>query len=336
MKEAIFYKCFDDNIVQCFLCNFYCKIKNNNLGRCCVRKNINGKLYSMNYNSICSANIEPIEKKSLFHFQPGQNSFSISALGCNFQCNFCENWEISQSPRLKEKTNCLTKSYKPVEIINNAITNKCTSVSYTYTEPTVFMELVSECGLLAKEKGLSNILVSNGYMTIETIDYLSNFIDGINIDLKSFSNNFYKKVCKSSIQPVLKTLKHIVKNTNIWLEITTLVIPGLNDSDKELKQIAKFIYEELSPHIPWHISRFYPTFKRIENKTTPIETLSKAYNFGKSIGLYYVYNCENENTFCHKCNKLLIERSGFKIKKNNFKKNNCSFCGAKIEGKFEI
>jgi len=338
LKEAVLYESLDGQVVRCGLCNFRCRIEPGGSGICQVRKNIDGKLYSLNYHVVCATGVDPIEKKPLFHFQPGRSSFSIAAIGCNFRCDFCQNWQISQLPRTNDISEVPDKSYTPVEIVNAAVAQRCKSIAYTYTEPTVFMELAAECGRLAKQNGLANVFVSNGYMTIEAIDYAADFLDGINVDLKSFSNVFYRDVCKASLQPVLDSLKHIANSTDIWLEVTTLVVPGLNDSDDELKQIAEFISVELGPHVPWHISRFHPTFKRTDAQATPAETLSKAYDFGKAAGLRYIYignmpGYGYESTFCHECGQLLIERTGYRLGQYNIINSACPGCGTKVAGK---
>jgi len=336
LKEAVLWQALEDRRVRCGLCNFKCKISEGKLGQCRVRQNIGGTLYSLNYHQICSTAVDPIEKKPLFHFQPGSRSLSIAAPGCNFQCDFCQNWQISQLPRTQKSL--IGRSYNLDDIINAARQNNCRSISYTYTEPTVFMELGADCGRLAKKIGLANIFVSNGYMTIEALEFARDFLDGINVDLKAFSDQFYQKQCKASLEPVLQTLRHIARQTDIWLEVTTLVIPGLNDSDEELKQIAGFIAEDLGEHVPWHISRFHPDYEQKNGSPTPSETLMRAHELGLNAGLKYVFignlpGSGHENTLCHACGKLLIERTGFRIGANNIINGACPDCGATVPGK---
>ena len=321
--------------VQCKLCNHHCVIENGKLGRCCVRQNINGILYSLNYDKVCSANPDPIEKKPLFHFQPGSQSFSIATMGCNFQCEFCQNWQISQAA--VENGQIDGQAINPELIVGAAVRGKCESIAYTYTEPTVFMELCNDCGRLAKDHGLANIFVSNGYMTTEAIDFVADWLDGINVDLKSFNDDYYKRLCKARLQPVLDTISHIAKETNIWMEITTLLVPDENDSEDELKELADFIVNNAGPDVPWHISRFHPQYKYLASSPTPVSSLESAFEIGKSAGLHYVYlgnipGSKSESTFCYSCNRMLIERVGYRIIANNIKESKCPDCGTKIAG----
>jgi pyruvate formate lyase activating enzyme len=336
LKEAVLAESVAGGKVRCSLCNFRCLINTGDVGHCRVRKNIDGKLYSLNYHRLCAANIDPIEKKPLFHFQPGSKSFSIAALGCNFQCQFCQNWQISQVDPGQISG---TEKTEPEKIVASAMAGRCKSIAYTYTEPTIFMEICNDCGTLAKKKGLANIFVSNGYMTKEAIDFASGWLDGINIDLKSFRDDYYKNLCGAKLAPVLNTIEHIARNTNIWLEITTLVVPGANDSDDELRQIAEFI-AGLNCDIPWHISRFYPQYKYTDSAPTSGETLQRAYEIAKKAGLHYIYIgnlpiAKTENTYCPKCDKLLIERLGYTIKADTLKKEACPDCETTIAG-FEL
>jgi len=333
--EAVLWEPLEDQMVQCGLCNFRCRIKPENLGICKVRRNIGGTLYSLNYHRVCSTAVDPIEKKPLFHFQPARHSFSIATVGCNFRCEFCQNWQISQYPRMHDEL--LGQSHLPDQIVNAAISHRCASIAYTYTEPTIFMELAADCSRLARQRGLANVFVSNGYMTIEAIDYAKDFLDGINVDLKSFSEDFYRDVCKARLAPVLETLRYIANHTDIWLEVTTLVVPGLNDSDDELKQIAAFIADDLGPHVPWHISRFHPSFEKTDTPPTPQQTLERACHFGKDAGLHYIYvgnlpGSGMESTHCHQCGQLLIERLGYQIGRYNLLNGACPGCGTKLPG----
>ena len=336
LKEAVLWDPADSVKIRCKLCNFRCLIDINSVGHCKVRKNIDGKLYSLNYHRLCAANIDPIEKKPLFHFQPGSKSFSIAALGCNFQCQFCQNWQISQADIGQTGAN---EETEPEKIVALAMAGGCKSIAYTYTEPTIFMEICNDCGQLAKEKGLANVFVSNGYMTKEAIDFASGWLDGINIDLKSFSDDYYKNLCGAKLAPVLDTIEYIANNTNIWLEITTLVVPGQNDSDDELRQIAEFI-ASLNCDIPWHISRFYPQYKYTDLPPTSGKTLQRVYEIAKKAGLHYIYignfpTAKGENTYCRNCNKTLIERAGYTITVNVIENGACPKCTQKIAG-FEL
>ncbi len=334
-KEAVLWEPLDNNAVQCRLCNFRCRIAKGGLGHCQVRRNDEGSLYSINYHAICSAAADPIEKKPLFHFQPGSRSFSIAAPGCNFRCEFCQNWQISQYPLTHDSLP--GQSFTPKQIIDAAREHRCSSIAYTYTEPTIFMELAADCGRYAREQGLANVFVSNGYMTIDAVEYACDFLDAINVDLKSFSADFYRNICHARLEPVLETLRHIARNTDIWLEITTLIVPGSNDGETELKQIAEFIANECGPHVPWHISRFHPDYQYDGVGPTPAEMLEMAYNFGKAAGLRYVYignlpGSGHENTTCPDCGRTLIERPDFRLSVNHIINGICPDCGAKIDG----
>ena len=339
LKKAVLWEPLEeDKKVLCNLCNWKCTISDGKLGRCLVRKNIDGILYSLNYYKLISANPDPIEKKPLFHFQPGSKSFSIATMGCNFKCEFCQNWQISQTA---ENGNDIDgQAISPEVIISAAKRDKCKSVAYTYTEPTIFMELCNDCGRLAKENGLANIFVSNGYMTTEAIDFTSGWLDGINVDLKGFTEDFYKRLCKGRLQPVLDTITYIAKETNIWMEITTLLIPGENDSDEELKKLTGFLVNNAGPDVPWHISRFHPQYKYLNSVPTSTGSLKNAYEIGKAAGLHYIYignvpGSKQESTFCYNCQQLLIERNGYRIVENNIKNGKCPNCQIKITG-FEL
>ncbi|MBP8604883.1 MAG: AmmeMemoRadiSam system radical SAM enzyme [Phycisphaerae bacterium] len=336
MKDAVLWE-KKDGKVQCLLCSWKCLISKGAVGHCKVRKNINGHLYTLNYDKLCAANADPIEKKPLFHFQPGSRSFSIAAPGCNFQCVFCQNWQISQMPyqNILEGT-----FFSPRKIVEAALDDRCRSIAYTYTEPTVFMELCCQTARLAKAKGLANVFVSNGFMSQEAVDFVKPWLDGINIDLKAFSDDFYRDMCKARLQPVLDTIRYIAHHTDIWMEITTLIIPGKNDSDEELRSIAQFIVQEASADVPWHISRFWPQYKLTNVPPTDSTVLDRAYDIGRQAGLRYVYvgnmpGARAESTFCYSCGTLLIERQGYRIIQNRITDSRCPVCGADIAG-FEI
>ncbi|MHC4741473.1 MAG: AmmeMemoRadiSam system radical SAM enzyme [Planctomycetota bacterium] len=338
LKEAVLWESAGDKKVKCSLCNWRCVISDGKLGHCCVRQNIDGKLYSLNYDKVCSANPDPIEKKPLFHFQPGTYSFSIAAMGCNFQCDFCQNWQVSQTPHDNGRID--GEPISPQQIVAAAVRNDCRSIAYTYTEPTIFMELCSDCAQLGKAEGLTNVFVSNGYMTKEAIDFAADWLHGINVDLKAFTDDYYRRLCKARLQPVLDTITYIAKETDIWMEITTLVVPGENDSQEELKQLADFIVTNAGPDVPWHISRFHPQYKYTASGSTPIATLERAFEIGKQAGLRYIYlgnvpGAHAESTFCYDCGATLIERIGYMIRANKIENSACPDCGAKIAG-FEL
>ncbi|MEN6336728.1 MAG: AmmeMemoRadiSam system radical SAM enzyme [Phycisphaerales bacterium] len=335
LKEAVLWEPLEGRRVHCRLCSFHCRIAEGKLGHCSVRKNVDGKLYSLNYGKVVAGNPDPIEKKPLFHFLPGSRSFSIAAVGCNFRCEFCQNWQISQAAL--ETGRIEGEPLTPDQIVEAAIRTGCKSVAYTYTEPTIFMELAQECGRAAKEQRLANVFVSNGYMTRDAVDFAGDWLDGINIDLKAFSDDYYRNLCGARLQPVLDCIAYIAKNTRIWMEITTLLLPEQNDSDEELKKLAGFLVSEAGPDVPWHISRFYPQYKYTESEATPLETMRRAEEIGKAAGLRYVYlgnvpGEKSENTYCYNCGRMLIERMGYRIVANQIKNSKCPHCGTEIAG----
>jgi pyruvate formate lyase activating enzyme len=338
LKEAVLWDAAEGGRVRCRLCSFRCLIDDGKPGHCSVRQNRGGTLYSLNYHKVCSANPDPIEKKPMFHFQPGSQAFSIATMGCNFRCEFCQNWQISQAALDVGAID--GESYSPEQIVAAARRSGCKSMAYTYTEPTVFMELCADCGKLAKEQGLANVFVSNGYMTREAIDFATPWLDGINVDLKGFTDDYYQRLCQARLQPVLDTIAHIAKQTKIWIEVTTLLLPGENDSEEELKRLAGWLVQSAGPDVPWHISRFHPQYKYQGARATPLESLQRAERLGRQAGLRYVYlgnvpGSRSESTFCHHCGRLLIERMGYQIRSNVIEKSQCPQCGTKIAG-FEL
>lgn len=286
MKEAILYEKLDNNIVKCVACNTYCNIPEGRKGVCGVRENIDGELFSLNYGKTVAKNIDPIEKKPLYHFMPGTKTYSFAAAGCNFHCNWCQNWQISQSPRLGSQVEGIEIS--PEEHVENALKSGCPSISYTYTEPTIYVEYALDTMKLAKEKGLKNIWVTNGYMTIETLEVISPYLDAANVDFKGINHGVYEKYCGGKAEPVMKTLKFLGK-VGIHYEITTLIIPGINDMKEDLEKIANFIVKELNPNVPWHISRFFPSWKMIDTSATPLETLEMARRIGSEAGIKHIH-----------------------------------------------
>jgi pyruvate formate lyase activating enzyme len=332
MKEAMFYEKLDDNKVRCFLCAHHCFIKDGKRGLCAVRENKGGILYSLVYGKVVSMNIDPIEKKPLFHFLPGSTSFSIATVGCNFHCEHCQNFEISQYPM--EHEDIPGQSVTPEAIVKAAKQNGCKSISYTYTEPTIFFEFAYDCARLAHENGIKNVFVSNGYTSPEVTRVIAPYLDGNNIDLKG-NDDFYKKICGVKLEPVKETIR-LMKELGVWVEVTTLIIPDHNDSEKDLSDIAGFI-NSVAPAIPWHVTQFYPTYKLTDKPRTPVKTLRRAREIGFEAGLKYVYEGNvpgegGENTYCPDCKELLIKRWGFSIIENRIKDGRCAKCGREIEG----
>lgn len=336
LKECLLYRQLDHQKVQCNTCAHRCIILPRQRGICGVRENQNGRLYLLVYNKAISENIDPVEKKPLFHFMPGTQTLSIATVGCNFRCQWCQNADISQASRegyFFEKKFILGQELSPKKIIQDVKNNNCPSISYTYTEPTIFLEYALDCMKLAKQHGLKNIWVSNGYQTPETIKLIAPYLDAANIDLKCFKNESYLKYCGAKLQPVLDSLI-LMKKLGIWIEVTTLIIPQFNDSPEELKEIANFIAKKLGKETPWHISRFYPAYKIFDRPETPIETMHSALKIGKKSGLKYAYlgnvpGDKFENTYCPKCDKLCIKRTGYKIER--FDKNGkCQKCNTNL------
>ncbi len=337
MKKAILYEKLKDNKVQCLACHNQCLISNGKTGICGVRQNMDGDLYLLVYGKAISVNIDPIEKKPLFHFLPGQKAFSLGTVGCNFACDFCQNWEISQIPRNLDLMHT-GEEWEPKKIVKYCKDNKIPIIAYTYNEPTVWIEYALDTMKLAQKEGIKNIWVSNGFMTEKALNLIMPYLDAINIDLKSFSEDFYQKICKGQLNPVKENIQKIWK-MGIWIEVTTLIIPGLNDSRKELEQIARFLVK-ISKNIPWHISAFYPCYKMLDRPSTPEETLISAYKIGKKAGLKYVYtgnipNSNYESTFCPKCNVLVIERWEMEVLENNLENGKCPKCKTIIQGKWK-
>ena len=333
MREALLYTKLDNHEVKCQLCAHECLIKNNSFGICRVRKNIEGVLYTLVYGEVIASHVDPIEKKPLNNFLPGTNSFSIATVGCNFQCSFCQNWQISQAAF--NSTAMPGQKITPIEIVEAAVAAECESISYTYTEPTVYFELAYDTARLARQAGLKNIFVTNGFMTKQAIDMISPYLDACNIDLKSFDNNFYSTMCKASLEPVLAAIKY-VKEKGIWVEVTTLLIPGKNDSEKELQDIAEFI-TCVGDEIPWHISRYRPEYQYKSSPATSLALLRKAQEIGKNAGLKYVYLgnvLEGNNTYCYACDALLIERDMFKVRYLLSDDGLCPQCGSLVHGLF--
>ena len=334
MKEAMFYQQEEGNKVVCGLCNHHCHIKEGKRGLCGVRENQTGKLYSLVYGRLIAEHVDPIEKKPLFHFLPGSRAYSIATVGCNFRCLHCQNYDISQYPHLQGGEIAGTKR-SAESVVEDAVRQDCASVCYTYVEPTIFYEFAYDCSVLAHKRQLKNVFVSNGYMSADVTRHLATVLDGINIDIKGFTDDFYKKVCKARLQPVLDNVK-LMHELGVWVEVTTLVIPGLNDSKEELRDIARFV-KSVSPAMPWHVTAFYPTYKMLDREPTPAATLRMAREIGLEEGLRFVYEGNipgegGENSYCPACGEELISRFGFSIRRISLSEGCCAKCGESIEG----
>ncbi|MFH1783827.1 MAG: AmmeMemoRadiSam system radical SAM enzyme [bacterium] len=333
MKEALLYDKKEDNAVLCYLCYQRCTIPKGGRGICAVRENRDGTLYSLVWGKPVALHVDPIEKKPFFNFHPGSRALSIATVGCNLKCLNCQNADISQYPK-KHKVIEATE-VSPEEVVQTAIREKCESISYTYTEPTVFFEYALDIAKLAREKGIKNTFVTNGYMSQDALKLINPYLDAANVDLKSFKDSFYKKFCGGRLEPILDNLKYMKKN-GIWVEVTTLVIPTLNDTNTELEQIADFVLS-LGRETPWHVSAFYPAHKLANLPETTAQMLERARDIGMRAGLMYVYTGnipgeEGENTYCPKCKKAIIQRHGFRITEYDIDDGKCKSCKTPVSG----
>lgn len=326
-KECLFFKHLKGGSVSCLACSQYCTINEGGFGICKVRKNIKGKLYLMVYGKIAAENVDPIEKKPLYHFLPKTSAYSVGTIGCNFKCSFCQNYEISQ-----DSDTSAGIDMSPMQIVKNALSNKCKSIAYTYNEPAIAIEYWMDAMKLAKKKGIKNVFVTNGYISKEALKKTGTLIDAINIDLKSFSNEFYQKICKAKLNPVLDTIR-LAKKMGIWIEITTMIIPGKNDSQQEIEKIRDFI-AGIDDNIPLHLSRYFPMYK-MKTPPTPASSLEKSYDIAKKrLKHVYLGNLgETNDTICPDCGEIIIKRIGH-LPIVKMKKNRCPKCGKTIKGVF--
>ncbi|MBN2505740.1 MAG: AmmeMemoRadiSam system radical SAM enzyme [Verrucomicrobia bacterium] len=333
MKEALLYKRLEQGRVRCELCAHRCLIADGRRGICRVRENRGGTLYTRVYGRAIARHVDPVEKKPLMHFYPGSTAYSIATPGCNFHCRWCQNWEISQLPREENFQEGTEAS--PQQVVAAALKAGCRSLAYTYTEPTVFFEYAYDTAGLAREAGLRNLYITNGYMTRDMLDMFHPRLDAANVDLKSFRDGTYRRYVGARLQPVLDTMKHM-KRLGIWLEVTTLVIPGINDDDQELKDAAGFVARELGIDTPWHLSAFFPACQLLDVPPTPVETLQRARDIGLEAGLRYVYMGNvpgDSNTLCHACGHTLIRRSRYRLLENRVQAGGrCPHCGATVAG----
>lgn len=361
LHEARFYERLPDSKVLCTLCPHDCHIPDGARGACGVRYNRDGRLYTLVYDKVVAREVNPIEKKPFFHFHPGSFAYSISTVGCNLRCAFCQNWEISQWPKEHLPKHVETGRHAaadappapicplladverdipgehvtPESLVRAAQATRCLSISYTFTEPTIFYELAYDTAVLAKEKGLKNNFVSNGFISEAPLRELATVLDAANIDLKFFKDESYRRVSRARLQPILDAIR-LYHTLGVWIEVTTLIIPGINDSDEELTGIAEFLCS-VSPTLPWHVTRFYPAYEMLDHPPTGVATLRRAREIGFRAGLKYVYEGNvpgegGENTYCPECKTLLIERYGFHVRRNRIREDRCPGCGAHIEG----
>jgi len=335
MIEAQFYKKLGDNKVQCTLCPHNCKLGEGKRGICGVRENQGGVLYSLVYEKAIATHVDPIEKKPLFHVYPGSQSFSIATVGCNFKCRFCQNCDISQAPHEMNGL-IMGQDLGARAAVDLAIKQKCKTIACTYTEPTIFYEYALDIARLALENDIYTVFVSNGYINEEPLRKAAPYIAAANIDLKGWDEKFYRGIVGGDLKSVLKTLR-LMKELNIWLEVTTLVVPTYVDNEETLREIARFIRDELGPETPWHISRFHPQYLCHELPMTPLNILRRAREIGLEEGLRYVYSGNvpgdiGEHTNCYSCGELLIERYGYNIINYFIKEGKCHNCGVQIDG----
>jgi pyruvate formate lyase activating enzyme len=344
MKEAMLYDKLPENRVHCQLCAHRCRIADGKLGICSVRENRGGTLYTLVYGPLIAQNVDPIEKKPLYHFYPGSTAYSIAAPGCNFRCQWCQNAGIACAYSASAKSgreHVVAGPYvEPHTVVESAQRLGCSSIAYTYTEPTIFFEYAHDTARLARQAGLANVFVTNGYMTEEMLDQSSDYLDAANVDLKAFRDEVYRKYIGARLQPVLDSMIKM-KDLGIWLEVTTLVVPGVNDDPAELRDAARFVAQELGVDTPWHLSRFFPTYKLTDAPPTPVATLKKAKEMGQEEGLRYVYvgnvpdrpGMGGNSTFCHHCDRLLVRRNGYRILENHVQPGNrCPDCETRVAG----
>jgi pyruvate formate lyase activating enzyme len=334
IREAALAEPAGEGKVLCRLCAHRCLVADGKYGLCGVRQNRDGRLVTHVYGEVIAAHVDPIEKKPLFHFLPGTLSFSVATIGCNFRCGFCQNWQISQSSTRKGGLG--GQALSPEQAVQAAVAEDCRSIAYTYTEPTIFFEYAQDIARLAKVRGLGNVFVTNGFMTPEALEAARDWLDAANVDLKSFRDETYRKVCGGRLQPVLDSIA-LMKRLGIWVEVTTLVVPGMNDGDEELGDIARFL-AGIDRDLPWHISRFHSDYQFSETPATPLATLERAVELGKEAGLRFIYVGNiaggSEDTLCPNCGRLLIRRRGFSVSLNKVEGSRCSFCGAAVGGVF--
>lgn len=334
--EARYYVQREDNIIQCQLCPWQCVVRPGKRGACEVRENRNGKYYSLVYGQIAAHHVDPIEKKPLYHFKPQTMAFSVATAGCNVECKFCQNWELAQ--RRPEELRSVF--FTPSELIQYAKHSGSQSIAYTYNEPTIFAEFILDTATESQGQGISNVIISNGFIAQKPLRDLCKVIDAYKVDLKAFTESYYHEIVGGRLRPVLDTLVTL-REEEVWSEIVYLILPGMNDSDEELKKLSRWIYQELGADIPLHFSRFYPKYKLKNLPPTPIKTLEKARQIALDAGLQYVYmgnvpGHEGENTYCPNCKEMLVQRVGYKIYKNNIQNGQCQNCHHQIPGVWQV
>ncbi len=332
VREALLWETWKSGpTVHCFLCAHHCRVTPGERGLCGVRENREGVLHTLVYNCPIAAAVDPIEKKPLFHFLPGTLSYSIATVGCNFSCSFCQNADISQMPR--DHGRIAGGSMTADQVVREALERGCRSVAYTYTEPTIYFEYALDCMQKASAAGLKNVFVTNGYMTAEALEMLGGDLHAANVDLKAFSDTYYQEVVGARLKPVKDSIRRMYES-GVWVEVTTLLVPGRNDDEGELAELASFLVS-LSRDIPWHVSRFHPTYRMLDVPSTPLATLEKAVRIGREAGLRYVFagnvpGHDSESTFCPGCGHRVLERQGFRVVARDTVEGACGSCGSRL------
>ena len=330
IKEGVLFDQLPNNRARCNVCSHRCNIGEGKIGICGTRKNISGKVHSIIYNTVSSEAVDPIEKKPLYHFLPGTLSYSLGTIGCNFRCEHCQNWNISQV----KLEGSYTMEITPEEAVRRAKDSGCKSISWTYNEPAIWHEYTYDSAVLAKKAGLRTVYVTNGYITPEALQRISHYLDAYRVDIKSFSESFYRKICSARLAPVLESTR-MAKGLGMHVEVITLIIPGRNDSQEEITQLVKWVHDNLGENTPIHFTRFHPMYQMKDVYSTPVEMLEKAYDLAKHEGMRFVYignvpGHKYENTYCPECNALLIDRTALTVSEYNIKKGKCHRCGEKI------
>ena len=336
LKEVQYYKKLDDQRIECEICPKRCKIADLERGYCGNKENRGGSYYTLVYSRPCAVHVDPIEKKPLFHYMPGSLTFSLATAGCNFECRFCQNWNIAQFRPEQVKNYHMS----PKRIVEIAKREGCNTIAYTYSEPVVFYEYMYDIAKLAKKEGIGSVMISNGFINKKPLVNLCEYLNAVKIDLKSFTERFYKETCSGELKPVLDTLQTL-REIGMWHEIVVLIIPTLNDGNEEIREMSSWIKRRLGPDVPVHFARFHPTYKIKNLPPTPVRTLEGAVQIGKDAGLKYVYignvpGHKAESTYCHKCEKVIIRRIGFNILKTDVKSGKCQFCDTPIPGVWEM
>jgi pyruvate formate lyase activating enzyme len=335
-KEADLVKPLSADVAQCQVCEHFCAVRPGEAGKCGVRRNFDGTLYLVVYGEAIAVHVDPIEKKPLFHFMPRGDVLSIGTYGCNFRCPFCQNWQMSQARDFDDQRDYLGQQATPEALVNTCLRNGIPMIAYTYNEPTVFFEYTYDTAKLAHEHGIKNVYVSNGYMSQAALDAIEPYLDGINVDLKAFTDEFYREQCQARLEPVKRNIAHIARETDIWIEVTTLLIPDLNDSDGELRAMAKWL-AEVDSEMPWHVTAFHPDFQMLDRPGTSQRALARAYEMGKQAGLHYIYvgnvmDADRESTYCPECGEKLIQRQWYNVGESWRERGVCPQCGHVIAG----